>query len=94
MNTRTNVEKEIEMRLVNYKLAIARLREKGRNASAEAQATIDRKLITLNEMEEKAEARLNKLREAGDDSWENLKTDVEKYWDSLGRELKAYDPKH
>lgn len=92
MSTRTNIEKEIEVRLVNYKLAIARLREKGRNASEEAQATIEKKLITLNEMEERAEARLKELREAGDDSWENLKTDVETYWDSLGRELKAYDP--
>tara|TARA_R110002073_G_C9311889_1_gene567657 strand:+ start:490 stop:771 length:282 start_codon:yes stop_codon:yes gene_type:complete len=92
MSSRKNVEKEIEMRLINYRLAIARLREKGTEASDEARATIERKLVELNEMEAKAETRLNELREASDDSWDSIKQEVEKYWDSLGRELKAYDP--
>lgn len=92
MSTRTNVEKEIEMRLTNYRLAIARLRDTARESSDEARATIERKLEELSEMENRAESRLHELRAANDDSWESLVTDVEKYWDSLGRELKAYDP--
>lgn len=92
MSTRTNVEKEIEMRLTNYRLAISRLRDTARESSDEARATIERKLDELSDMERKAETRLRELRAANDDSWERLKADVEKYWDSLGRELKAYDP--
>lgn len=94
MSTRTNVEKEIEMRLINYRLAIARLRDKESEVSDEARATIERKLAELDEMEATAQSRLKELRESEDDSWENLKNEVEDYWDSLGRELKAYDPTH
>lgn len=94
MHTRTNFEREIELRLANYKLAITRLREKGQDSSDEAHAAIVKKLIELEEMEKLAEARLVELRDANEESWQSLKTDVEKYWDSLGRELKAYDPKH
>lgn len=93
MSTRKNFEREVELRLANYKLAIARLREKGRDSGEEARATIVKKLIELEEMEKLAEARLIELRDANEASWKNLKTDVEKYWDSLGRELKAYDSK-
>jgi hypothetical protein len=45
-------------------------------------------------MEKLAEARLIELRDASEESWERIRTEVDSYWDSLGRELKAYDPKH
>jgi hypothetical protein len=48
----------------------------------------------LDEIGELAEARLIELRDANEESWGNLKKEVENYLDFLGRELEAYDPKH
>jgi hypothetical protein len=94
MSNRKNAEQEIELKLHNYKLAIARLREQGRDLSNEARAAIVKDLNKLEEMEKLAEARLIELRDASEESWERIRTEVDSYWDSLGRELKAYDPKH
>jgi hypothetical protein len=94
MSNRKNAEQEIEFKLHNYKLAIARLREQGRDLSNEARAAIVKDLNKLEEMEKLAEARLIELRDASEESWERIRTEVDSYWDSLGRELKAYDPKH
>jgi hypothetical protein len=94
MSNRKNAEQEIELKLHNYKLAIARLREQGRDLSNEARAAIVKDLNKLEEMEKLAGARLIELRDASEESWERIRTEVDSYWDSLGRELKAYDPKH
>jgi hypothetical protein len=94
MSNRENAEKEIELKLHNYKLAIARLREQGQDKSNEARAVILKSMDKLEEMEKLAETRLIELRNASEGSWERIRTEVDSYWDSLGRELKAYDPKH
>jgi hypothetical protein len=94
MNARAKAEKEIELKLHNYKRALGRLREQGRDSSDEARAAIGKKIKELDGMEKLAEARLIELRDASEESWDSVKAAVEDYWDSLGRELKAYDPKH
>jgi len=94
MSDRKNAEQEIELKLHNYKLAIFRLRDQGRDLSNEARAAIEKDMNKLEDMEKLAQARLIELRDASEESWKRIRTEVDSYWDSLGRELKAYDPKH
>ena len=94
MLTRETVEQEIEKRLEQHKAAIKRLRVKANASGADARLAILAKLEELSEMEVRAEAQLNELRQASADNWQEQKSNIEKYWDSLGRELQAYDPEH
>ena len=93
MTNRENAEKEIEWKLHNYKFSIAKLRFQAQDSIDEEHTAIVKKINHLDEIGELAEARLTELRDANEESWGNLKKEVENYLDFLGRELEAYDPK-
>ncbi len=92
MQSRKEIEKDIEQRLINHKSAIKRMRAQADEVSDEARVVILKKIEELNEMMSYAESKLEQLQGSNDDTWEESKASVEEYWDSLGRELKAYDP--
>ena len=92
MQSRHEIETELEKRLSNHKAAIKRLSDQAEDANDEAKVIALKKIDELKQIVAVAESRLQELKTANDDTWHQTKDIAEEFWGSLGRELKAYDP--
>ncbi len=94
MSSRKTTEQEIEDRLVNHKSAIRRLRVQAEQVSDEARLIALKKVNELNQIVDIAETQLKELKSSHASNWQRTKDKVDEYWETLGRELQAYDPDH
>ena len=68
---------------------ISKLKAKADDARADAQLEYYKQIEELREQQQDAQAKLNELREAGEDAWEDLKAGIDNAWSSLGEAFKS-----
>lgn len=66
---------------------IEKLKAKAREARAEAKLSYLEEVDRLDRLREDAETKLSKLREAGDEAWEDLKEGTGQAMDALGKKI-------
>ncbi|MFT4861125.1 MAG: hypothetical protein ACI95C_000326 [Pseudohongiellaceae bacterium] len=94
MEFRETTEQAIESRLANHKSAIKRLRVQAEQVSDETRLITLKKVNDLNQIVDMAETQLKELKSSHHSTWQKAKDKADEYWETLGRELKAYDPDH
>ena len=89
MSIRHSYEKNMQAQLDEWKTRLAAFKEKvdleETNLQLEYYTLIEEAKLEL----EAAHKKLQRLKQAGDETWEELKTDVEITWDSLHELIKA-----
>jgi len=73
-------EEKIDDQLKEWNTKIALLNAKADKAKAEAKVEYYKMIETLQGMQDKARMKLQEIRTAGDDGWEDLKTGAENVW--------------
>ncbi len=89
MSLKDSYEKKLRAQLDEWKLEINVLKAKADKADAEAQLEFYKQVEQLREMQERARNRLDTLRDASDDAWEDMKAGMESAWLSLGTAIKS-----
>jgi uncharacterized coiled-coil DUF342 family protein len=82
------VEK-IKAKLDEWNAEIARLEAKARQQEADTKLKLEEQIETLRKKRKSTEADLDKLCQAGDSAWEDLKSGVESAATSLGEAIKS-----
>jgi hypothetical protein len=73
-------EERFDAQLKEWSAQIALLKAKADTARAEAKIEYYKTIETLQGKQDEARTKLQELRAAGDDAWEDLKTGAEKIW--------------
>jgi multidrug resistance efflux pump len=73
-------EEKFDAQLKEWSAQIALLKAKADTARAEAKIEYYKTIETLQGKQDAARTKLQELRAAGDDAWEDLKTGAEKIW--------------
>ena len=96
MSMKEAYEKKLQSQLDEWDIEIGKLKDKVDNAKKEAQLTQNKaqleyykQLEELRSMQDIANKKLTEMKNAGEDTWEDLKAGVENAWDSLGSALKS-----
>jgi len=74
---------KLQARLDALGAEIDGLKARADEAAADAQLEYYKQIEHLRTQQDRARERLDELREAGDDAWEDLKAGLESAWDSL-----------
>ena len=85
MSTKKAYEHELKARLHELEAEIERFKAKTATAAADAKLMHQSELRKIEEHREKMLAKLNKLIEASDSAWEDLKAGTEAAWEDLKR---------
>ena len=93
MNEKEAYQQKLEAKLDEWMAEIDKLKAKADQASAEAKVEYDKQVNGLHVKQEAAKEKLNALRQAGDDSWEKLKVDIEQTWSDLSEAVKTASSK-
>ena len=80
MNKRKAYEEKFDAQLNEWSAEIALLKAKADKATAEAKIEYYKAIEAFQRKQETAMMKLQELRAAGDDGWEDLKTGAEKAW--------------
>lgn len=83
MSTKQAYVDKIQARLNEWDAEIEQLKARAAHAGAAARIASERQLDMLREEQREAQAKLDDLRAAGDDAWQDMKTGVEQAWSSL-----------
>ena len=73
-------EEKFDAQLKEWSAQIALLKAKADTARAEAKIEYYKTIETLQGKQDAARTKLQEIRAAGDDAWEDLKTGAEKVW--------------
>jgi len=82
-------EKKIEAQLKEWNADIDKLQARADSAEADAQLEYYQQIDDLRAKQEEAQTKLDELKEASDDAWEDLKAGVNSARDSLGDGLRS-----
>jgi uncharacterized coiled-coil DUF342 family protein len=82
-------EKKLQAQLNEWSAEIDKLKAKADSTEADAQLEYHKQIEELRSMQESATNKLDELRNAGDDAWEDLQAGIDSAWDSLGNALKS-----
>jgi predicted RNase H-like nuclease (RuvC/YqgF family) len=94
MGVREAVEKQLEAKLDAWEKEIAEIKAKAEaqksraeadEADARTQEEIYAKIDALRKAVEDGRKKLRKLKQAGDDAWEDLRGGLDKSWKDLGK---------
>ncbi|MFO7811528.1 MAG: hypothetical protein R6V21_01030 [Pelovirga sp.] len=89
MSMKKAYEKKLEAKLEEWNADIGKLKAKADSAEADAQLEYYKQIDELRTKQDKAQKKLNELKDAGDDAWEDLKAGIENAWESLGSSIKS-----
>lgn len=87
--TRNTYVEKIKAKLDEWNADIAKLEAKARQQEADTQIKLMERIETLKKKRKSTEDDLDKLRQAGDNAWQDLKTGVENAAASLGDAIKS-----
>ena len=73
-------EEKLDAQLKEWNAQIALLKAKAENAKADAKIDHYKTIETLQAKQDAARTKLQELRNAGDDAWEDIKTGAENVW--------------
>ncbi len=76
-------EKQLEAQLDKYDAQINELKARAKKADAERRIELNRKLDELDSLRESAGRKLEEVKSAGADAWDDLRTSAEGAWKSL-----------
>ncbi len=79
-NKRKAYEKKLVAQLDEWNAQIDLLKAKADKVTAEAKIEYYKTIEALQRKQDVAETKLHKLKNAGDEAWEDLKTGAEKAW--------------
>ena len=82
-DTRKAYEEKLDAQLEEWSAQIALLRARADKAKAEAKIEYYKSIESLQHKKDDARTRLNELKTAGDEAWEDLKTGAEKAWEEI-----------
>lgn len=74
---------KLEAQINEWQADIDKLKAKLAGASVGTKLEINQHITSMESNLEEAKSKLDELRKASDDSWEMIKADVEKSWDSI-----------
>jgi len=83
MSDREVYIEKMAAKLKEWDAKIEKLEVKARNAKADVKKEYDEQIRELKKQRDKVQNRIHKLRESGDDTWDELKTGLEKSWKTL-----------
>jgi len=83
MSAKQAYEKKLEARLDEWKAEIDKLKAKAAGAEADAQLQYEKEIDNLQKRQAEARQKLEELRKAGDDAWEDMKAGIENAWSEL-----------
>ncbi len=89
MSMKDAYEKKLQAKLDEWSADIDKLKAKADSAEADAQLEYYKEIEELRTMQETASKKLDELRDASDDAWEDLKAGIDSAWDSLSRSIKS-----
>ncbi len=89
MSMKEAYEKKIEAQLKEWNADIDKLQARADSAEADAQLEYYQQIDDLRAKQEEAQTKLDELKEASDDAWEDLKAGVNSARDSLGDGLRS-----
>lgn len=89
MNIKEAYQQKIEAQLDECKTEIDKMKVKLDKADADVKFELYRRIQNLVSKQAEAQLRLNKLKEADEGTWEDLKAGVELAWESLGEAVKS-----
>lgn len=89
MSRKEAYQKKLQAQLDEWNAEIDKLKAKADKAEADAQLEYYKKIEELRCMQDSANNKLEKLREASDDAWEDLKVGIDSACNSLGNALKS-----
>ena len=93
MSSRKQYQQRVKEKLQELELEVDRLRAQIKDVEEELVPEQHEHFQRLHAMLEKTRTKFNELVDASDDSFDSLKDNMEDYWSSLGREIKAFDQK-
>jgi multidrug resistance efflux pump len=82
-NKRKAYEEKIDAQLEEWSAQIALLKARADKARAEAKVEYYKTIEALQRRQDEARAKLDELKTAGDEAWEDLKKGAEKAWDEV-----------
>ena len=89
MSLKEAYEQKLQGQLDEWSAEIDKLKAKADGAEGDAQVEYYKKIKELRSMQDTAANKLTELKDAGKDSWEDLKAGIDSSWDSLGNALKS-----
>ena len=79
-DTRKAYEEKLDAQLKEWSAQIALLKAKADNAKADAKIEYYKTIEVLQSRQNNAKAKLQELKTAGDEAWEDIKAGAEKAW--------------
>ena len=89
MNRREAYQKKMEAQLLEWKADIDKLKARAEGQGIDMQREFQEQIRELRTMQEAATTKLNKLKDTGDDAWEDLKEGIDTAWQSIGLKLRT-----
>jgi len=83
MSVKEAYEQKLQARLDEWKAEIDKLKAKADGGEADARLRYEKEIDNLQKKQAEAREKLEELRKAGDDAWEDLKAGMENVWSSL-----------
>lgn len=87
--TRDAYVEKTKAKLDEWNAEIAKLEAKARQEKADAQMNLEEQIETMKKKRKSTEEDLDKLRQAGESAWEDLKAGVENAATSLGDAIRS-----
>jgi DNA repair exonuclease SbcCD ATPase subunit len=89
MSMKKVYEQKLQAQLDEWSAEIDKLKAKADSAKADRKIEYYEEIEKLRTMQETASNKLNEVKNASDDAWEDLKAGIESAGDSLGSALKS-----
>jgi len=80
MDKRKEYQEKLDAQLNEWNAQLSLLRAKAEKAGAEAKSEYSKMLDALQQKVDEARPKLQELKTAGDEAWEDLKSGAEKAW--------------
>lgn len=90
---REDYQKKLQTRLDEFSTEIVKLKAKADKSKADVQLEYYKQIEELRLLQEDANRKLIKLKEASDDAWEELTAGIDNAWDTIGNSLKSVTAK-
>lgn len=89
MSQKEAYEKKMEAQLEKWSAEIDGLKAKAKMADADARIAINEEIDSAASKKKAAKEKLDELKDAGDDAWEDLKHGIEGAWTSLDAAVRS-----
>ncbi len=93
MSKKRDYENKVREKLNELEAEIEALREHVKEMEAELLPEQEEHFQRLHKLEAATKAKFRELVESGEEAYESVRSNLEEYWSSLGREVKAFDKK-